>query len=53
MAIVGGALLPPVLGAAADKLGIHHCFFIATICYLYIAWYGVKVRPPAKPALVV
>jgi len=53
MAIVGGALLPPVLGAAADRLGIHHCFFIATICYIYIAWYGAKVRSPAKPALVV
>jgi FHS family L-fucose permease-like MFS transporter len=52
MAIVGGALLPPVLGAAADKLGIHHCFFIATVCYVYIAWYGAKIRPPAKPALV-
>jgi FHS family L-fucose permease-like MFS transporter len=52
MAIVGGALLPPVLGAAADSLGIHHSFFIATICYLYIAWYGAKVRPAAKPALV-
>jgi FHS family L-fucose permease-like MFS transporter len=52
MAIVGGALLPPVLGAAADSLGIHHCFFIATICYIYIAWYGAKVRPAAKPALV-
>jgi FHS family L-fucose permease-like MFS transporter len=53
MAIVGGALLPPVLGAVADGIGIHHCFFIATLCYVYIAWYGIKVRPPAAPALVV
>jgi FHS family L-fucose permease-like MFS transporter len=45
MAIVGGALLPLLLGTAADHLGVHHCFFIATVCYLYIAWYGL--RPPA------
>ena len=29
------------------KLGIHHCFFIATVCYVYIAWYGVKGHLPS------
>jgi FHS family L-fucose permease-like MFS transporter len=54
MAIVGGALLPPVMGIAADKLGIHHCFFIATICYVYIAWYGLRGHATdAKPIAAV
>ena len=45
MAIVGGAIIPVVQGALADAIGIHHCFILAAACYLYIAWYGAKVRP--------
>ena len=40
MAIVGGALIPVIQGALADRIGIHHCFIIPVLCYLYIAWYG-------------
>jgi FHS family L-fucose permease-like MFS transporter len=46
MAIVGGALIPLAQGAIADAIGIHHCFVIATVCYLYIAWYGLKGHLP-------
>jgi FHS family L-fucose permease-like MFS transporter len=46
MAIVGGALIPVAQGAIADAIGIHHCFVIATVCYLYIAWYGLKGHVP-------
>ena len=42
MAIVGGAVIPPIAGRIADSFGIHHCFIVATICYLYVAWYGIK-----------
>ena len=42
MAIVGGALIPVVQGGLADAIGIHHCFIIPAVCYLYIAWYGLK-----------
>jgi FHS family L-fucose permease-like MFS transporter len=48
MAIVGGALIPVVQGALADTVGIHHCFIIPTVCYLYIAWYAAKWRPPIR-----
>jgi FHS family L-fucose permease-like MFS transporter len=41
-AIVGGAIIPLVQGAIADAIGIHHAFFLAAICYLYIAFYGFK-----------
>lgn len=40
MAILGGALLPLVQGAAADAIGIQQSFFIPVICYLYIAFFG-------------
>lgn len=43
-AIVGGALLPVVQGAFADRLGIQHAFFVPVLCYLYIAYYGWRCR---------
>jgi MFS transporter, FHS family, L-fucose permease len=46
MAIVGGAILPVIQGAVADKVGIHHAFFIPVICYLYILYYGVSGSKP-------
>src|SRR5580700_8194310 len=33
MAIVGGAILPVIQGAIADRMGIHHAFFIPVVCY--------------------
>lgn len=39
-AIVGGAILPVIQGAFADKLGIQHAFFVPLLCYVYIAYYG-------------
>jgi len=50
MAIVGGALIPVVQGGLADAVGVHHCFVIAAVCYLYIAWYGATWRPPVRTA---
>jgi FHS family L-fucose permease-like MFS transporter len=47
-AIVGGAIIPALLGAAADRYGIQHAFVIPLICYLYIAWYGLWGSKPAK-----
>ena len=41
-AIVGGALIPLAQGTLADKIGIHHAFFLPVLCYLYIAYYGFK-----------
>ena len=40
-AIVGGAILPVAQGAIADKIGVHHAFFIPAACYLYIALFGL------------
>jgi len=40
MAIVGGAVIPVLMGRVADIIGLHQSFFIPAICYLYIAYYG-------------
>jgi FHS family L-fucose permease-like MFS transporter len=42
MAIVGGAILPVLTGALADRVGIHHAFLLPVLCYLYIVFYGFK-----------
>jgi MFS transporter, FHS family, L-fucose permease len=53
MAIVGGALIPVLQGFVADGIGIHHCFIVALVCYIYIAWYGAKgSRPVSAPKAV-
>jgi FHS family L-fucose permease-like MFS transporter len=41
MSIVGGAILPVLQGALADRIGIHHAFIIPAICYLYILYYAL------------
>jgi FHS family L-fucose permease-like MFS transporter len=42
MAIVGGAIIPLLMGRMADLFGIHHSFFVPAICYLYIVYYGLS-----------
>jgi FHS family L-fucose permease-like MFS transporter len=46
MAIVGGALIPLAQGAIADRLGIHHAFFLPVICYLYILFFALSGSKP-------
>ncbi len=47
LAIVGGAVLPVIQGGLADTIGIHLAFLMPIICYLYIAFYGLKGHKPA------
>jgi FHS family L-fucose permease-like MFS transporter len=47
MAIVGGAIIPVVQGYFADTIGIHHAFFLPILCYMYIAYYGIKGHIPS------
>jgi FHS family L-fucose permease-like MFS transporter len=46
MAIVGGAIIPLAQGWIADKIGIHHAFFLPVICYLYILFFAVSGSKP-------
>jgi FHS family L-fucose permease-like MFS transporter len=46
MAIVGGAIIPLAQGAIADKIGIHHAFFLPVICYIYILFFALSGSKP-------
>ncbi|MCX6151248.1 MAG: L-fucose:H+ symporter permease [Ignavibacteriales bacterium] len=46
-AIVGGAIIPVAQGFFADNIGIHHAFFLPVLCYIYIAYYGIKGHIPS------
>ena len=48
MAILGGALIPPLQGFMADKIGLHISFIIPIFCYIYLAFYAWKVRSILK-----
>jgi MFS transporter, FHS family, L-fucose permease len=48
MAIVGGAILPVLQGALADRIGIHHAFIIPAVCYLYILYYALRGSRPKE-----
>jgi len=46
MAIVGGAIIPLAQGWIADRIGIHHAFFLPVICYLYILFFALSGSKP-------
>ena len=41
MAIVGGAIVPVIMGFAADHLGLTAAFAVPLVCYLYIVHFGL------------
>ena len=47
-AVVGGAIIPPLIGLLADKMSIQHSFIVPIICYLYIAYYGLWGSKPSR-----
>jgi fucose permease len=40
MAIVGGALLPKLMGAVADHYNMSRGFIVPLVCFVFIAFYG-------------
>lgn len=47
MAIVGGAIVPIVTGAAADAMGLKGALIVPAICYLGILLFGIYARRSA------
>ncbi|MGA1976690.1 MAG: sugar MFS transporter [Bacteroidales bacterium] len=39
--IVGGAVIPVLMGLVADKIGVVFAFILPIICYLYIVFYAL------------
>lgn len=45
--ILGGAIIPPLMGGIADNFGYTYAFLIPALCYIYILYYalsGSKIR---------
>jgi FHS family L-fucose permease-like MFS transporter len=40
--IIGGAIIPPLMGSIADNAGYTWAFIVPAVCYLYIFFYAVK-----------
>jgi FHS family L-fucose permease-like MFS transporter len=40
MAIVGGAIVPVIMGFLADSIGLTFAFCVPLVCYLFIVHYG-------------
>jgi len=38
--IVGGAVIPPIMGAIGDSWGIQYSFIVPVLCYLYILFFA-------------
>ena len=50
MAILGGALIPPLQGFLADTINsIHMSFVIPVVSYIYLAFYGWKGHKVKAP----
>lgn len=47
MAIVGGAVIPPIMGIIADKTNIQYAYLVPIVCFFYIfgfAYFNLKVK---------
>jgi len=42
MGVVGGAIIPPIMGLISDHSGIRMAFIAPLVCYVYVLYYGVK-----------
>jgi len=42
MAIMGGAILPKLMGYVADKSDMSRGFIVPMVCFIFVAYYGMK-----------
>ncbi len=44
MMILGGGIIPPIQGKLADLIGIHQSYWIAVLCFGYLAFFAWRVK---------
>ncbi len=44
MMILGGGIIPPIQGKLADIIGIHQSYWVAVVCFIYLAWFALAVK---------
>lgn len=42
MGVVGGAVIPPLMGLVSDQGGIRLSYVLPVICYIYVTYYAIK-----------
>jgi FHS family L-fucose permease-like MFS transporter len=47
---VGGAVIPPLFGYLAVRLGYQHAFVLPIVCYIFVAYYGFSGYKPSRAA---
>jgi len=47
-AVVGGAVIPVLLGKLVDNFGFRPAAILPIICYLFIAYYGFVGHKPSR-----
>jgi FHS family L-fucose permease-like MFS transporter len=50
MSIVGGAVLPAVMGLVSDRSTIQTAFLVPIVCYVYVFYFAVRGHRPASAA---
>lgn len=48
MAIVGGAVCPPLMGLISDASNIQMAYFVPLVCFAVVLWFGTKGYKLAK-----
>ena len=48
MMILGGAIIPPIQGKLADIIGIQNSYLITIFCFIYLAFFSVKIKKILK-----
>jgi len=51
MAIIGGALFPPIMGRISDATSIRTAFSVPLLCYVYILYFALRGYRPATAKL--
>jgi MFS transporter, FHS family, L-fucose permease len=44
MMILGGGIIPPIQGKLADVMGIHQSYWVAVLCFAYLAFFAFAVK---------
>lgn len=48
LSVVGGAIIPPIMGIISDKISVTACLFVLVICVIYVgfaSWYAMRTKP--------
>ena len=49
MSIVGGAIVPPVMGLLSDSFSIKQAFIVPVLCYVYLVYYAKAGHVVKRP----